>query len=210
MAWMTRTADVALSASRLGARRAAHAVPILVAVVAVALVWGSVIRTLMKPVPAAAPIGSPQAVAWGDKVFLNPAQLHAWLRSRGIPYESWARHHPAAIRVLDPNAEPPVPARGKKVTQPTANAALPAPTRAHATDRRAAAAQASAAAATPGGGINAILLLAYALVTVLLVLVLAPQKYLRPIHVRLNDYRSYAAAVAVGLSAALLAAQFLP
>jgi multisubunit Na+/H+ antiporter MnhB subunit len=52
--------------------------------------------------------------------------------------------------------------------------------------------------------------LVYALVTVLFLLALAPQRYLRPIHVRLNDYRAYAAAVAIGLSAALFAAQLLP
>jgi hypothetical protein len=201
---------VAFSASRLAARRAAHAALMLVATVALVVAWSLVIRTLLKPAPAVRPVASPHALAWGDKVFLNQAQLRAWLRNRGIPYESWARHHTAAIRVLNPKAAPPAAARSAKLRRPRPKTHPPRPTRARATERRAAAEHAAAPTAGGAGGTNAVLLLAYGLMTALLLLALAPAKYLRPIHGRLDSYRSYAATAAIGLAAALLAAQFLP
>ena len=37
---------------------------------------------------------------WGDGVFANKLELEAWLRIRGVSYESWARKHPAAVKLL--------------------------------------------------------------------------------------------------------------
>jgi len=37
------------------------------------------------------PPGRSGALVWGDGVFANKLELEAWLRIRGVSYESWAR-----------------------------------------------------------------------------------------------------------------------
>jgi hypothetical protein len=48
-----------------------------------------------------APPGTTGALVWGDGVFANKLELEAWLRIRGVSYESWARKHPAAVKLLE-------------------------------------------------------------------------------------------------------------
>ena len=52
----------------------------------------------MKSDPAAP--GQAGALVWGNGVFANRLELEAWLRIRGVSYESWARKHPAAVKLL--------------------------------------------------------------------------------------------------------------
>ena len=47
------------------------------------------------------PPGTTGALVWGDGVFANRLELEAWLRIRGVSYESWARKHPAAVKLLE-------------------------------------------------------------------------------------------------------------
>ena len=46
------------------------------------------------------PPGTAGALVWGDGVFANRLELEAWLRIRGVSYESWAKKHPAAVKLL--------------------------------------------------------------------------------------------------------------
>jgi hypothetical protein len=195
-----------------GPRGLLNVLMLLVGLALVIGLWLQVARTLTSPVRLPPSTLRPTGIVWHHRVYSSEKELKAAYEASGSPYAAWARNHPGAVAILERRA--PAPAakakQPKQAKQATPKAHAPAPTRAQATERRAAAAPASASTATAGGGTNAALVLAYALVTVLLLLALAPHRYLRPIHARLNDYRSYAAAVAIGLSAALLAAQLLP
>jgi hypothetical protein len=46
------------------------------------------------------PPGQAGALVWGNGVFANKLELEAWLRIRGVSYESWARKHPNAVKLL--------------------------------------------------------------------------------------------------------------
>ena len=66
------------------------------------------------------PPGSPGALVWGDGLFTNALELQAWLRVRGVSYKTWARRHPAGVKLVAPppgSLRPSRPARApvKKV-----------------------------------------------------------------------------------------------
>ena len=68
-------------------------------VTAVAALWPRDVGT-EEPPP-----GHAGLLVWGDAVFSNPLDLEAWLRIRGGSYATWARRHPAAVKLLtDPPA----------------------------------------------------------------------------------------------------------
>jgi hypothetical protein len=46
------------------------------------------------------PPGQAGSLVWGDAVFTSPLELEAWLRIRGGSYATWARRHPAAVKIL--------------------------------------------------------------------------------------------------------------
>ena len=71
----------------------AVAAAILVVTLVVAFVPGG-----LKGDPS--PPGQTGALVWGDGVFANKLELEAWLRIRGVSYESWARKHPRAVKLL--------------------------------------------------------------------------------------------------------------
>jgi len=48
------------------------------------------------------PPGSPGALVWGDGLFTNALELQAWLRIRGVSYKTWARRHPAGVKLVSP------------------------------------------------------------------------------------------------------------
>jgi hypothetical protein len=75
----------------------------LVVVVAAAMTWGMVVRTLRSVQPVA-PVTKPHSVVWGDRVFGSPAELGGWLRFRGASYALWRARHPGARAVLEPGA----------------------------------------------------------------------------------------------------------
>lgn len=69
-------------------------------VTAVAVFWPREVGTDQPPP------GQAGSLVWGDAVFANPLELAAWLRIRGGSYATWARRHPAAVKLL---TDPPVP-----------------------------------------------------------------------------------------------------
>src|SRR5919107_4851918 len=75
---------------------------VLAALLAVmGVVWLRVVRTLTAEIERPAPLGQPESLAWGDRVFRTRGQLEAWLRARDISYEAWAAKHRAAVAVLE-------------------------------------------------------------------------------------------------------------
>ena len=52
--------------------------------------------------PERPPPGSPGALVWGDGQFTNALELQAWLRVRGVSYKTWARRHPAGVKLVAP------------------------------------------------------------------------------------------------------------
>jgi len=76
---------------------------IVLVVTAGALLWPRGVGTKQPPP------GHAGTLVWGDAVFVNPLELQAWLRVRGASYATWARRHPAGVKLL---TEPPVPVNG--------------------------------------------------------------------------------------------------
>src|SRR5689334_8264165 len=81
------------------------------ACLAVAVIWGAVIRTLTDPGGPLPVTGQPRALSWGNRVFESKAALKAWLIARDVDYRTWAANHADAIRILD-HRPPPKPVRG--------------------------------------------------------------------------------------------------
>ena len=50
------------------------------------------------------PPGQAGALVWGNGVFSNALELEAWLRIRGVSYKTWARRHPAGVKLVTPRA----------------------------------------------------------------------------------------------------------
>lgn len=73
-------------------------------VVLLLFVWLQVVKTLTATVHPPAPVGTPNAVAWGGRVFSSQAKLEAWLRERGISYSVWARRHRGAVSIVGPGS----------------------------------------------------------------------------------------------------------
>lgn len=48
------------------------------------------------------PPGLRGSLVWGDAIFANRTEVKAWMTNHGASYDSWARHHPAALRLLLP------------------------------------------------------------------------------------------------------------
>jgi hypothetical protein len=92
---MMSTIALRQRASRLGVALVALALS-----AALAVLVGSIVKTLehVKPVRATKPPVS--AVVWGTLVFQSPDGLNLWLRRHGVAYPTWARRHPPANRLL--------------------------------------------------------------------------------------------------------------
>lgn len=77
------------------------------ALAAAILVGTAVLAFLPREVKArpAAP-GHSGALVWGNGVFANALELEAWLRIRGVSYKTWARRHPAAVKIIAPRPAP--------------------------------------------------------------------------------------------------------
>jgi hypothetical protein len=76
------------------------AVPWVVACVVLAgAAVAGVLPRAVKSDPA--PPGHAGALVWGNGVFANKLELEAWLRIRGVSYKSFARKHPAAVKLLE-------------------------------------------------------------------------------------------------------------
>jgi hypothetical protein len=48
------------------------------------------------------PPGARGSLVWGDGIFANKAQLKAWLTQHGASYDRWARTHPRARLLVNP------------------------------------------------------------------------------------------------------------
>ncbi len=107
-----------LSQSDLPKRRSRLPLSVLLpwALAGAILVGTAVLAFVPREVEArpAAP-GQPGALVWGNGVFANALELDAWLRIRGVSYKTWARRHPAAVRIIAPR---PVPVGGKQAQGP--------------------------------------------------------------------------------------------
>lgn len=95
--------------------RVAFGIAAILAVLAIAAVWTSLVRTLRDPAPVASTLTA-RSLVWSGRVFSDKQQLDAWLRSRGTRYETWARTHPSAAAVFDPGAIEESAARTSKRT----------------------------------------------------------------------------------------------
>ena len=74
------------------------ALAILTGLVAVAIPWFYVVRTLSTARPISTPPAS--SVFWGSVYFNTARDLSHWLHRRGVAYSVWAhRHPPAAARI---------------------------------------------------------------------------------------------------------------
>lgn len=59
------------------------------------------------------PPGTSGSLVWGDGVFSNALELEAWLRIRGVSYKTWARRHPAGVKLVAPRPVALSPTRPK-------------------------------------------------------------------------------------------------
>jgi len=110
---------------------ATTAAAIMVVVVAV-VVWTGIVRVLRSSERITSPLVAPKSLVWNGRVFSDQPALVAWLASRGIHYAAWAKSHPAAAAVFDPQA-------AASTTTTTAAAAADDSTAATASPRREAA-----------------------------------------------------------------------
>ena len=70
------------------------------------LVGTAVYALLPSEVKTQPPPGRSAALVWGNGVFSNALELEAWLRIRGASYKTWARRHPAGVKLIAPRPVP--------------------------------------------------------------------------------------------------------
>jgi len=46
--------------------------------------------------------GNRGSLVWGDGIFARPFELKGWLQLHGGSYRSWAKQHPAGVRLIRP------------------------------------------------------------------------------------------------------------
>ena len=74
---------------------------IIAALVAIAIPWYTVARTIANAKPAdRSPVMS-SGVVWAERVFTSKPPLTAWLRRHGVAYSVWAGRHPVAGSALE-------------------------------------------------------------------------------------------------------------
>ncbi len=44
--------------------------------------------------------GTSGALNWSNGIFANRAELKAWLNAHGKSYDTWAKQHPAALKLI--------------------------------------------------------------------------------------------------------------
>jgi hypothetical protein len=94
-------ATVAAEGRGLSLRRILSFAVLAALLATMGVVWLQVVRTLTTQIDRPAPLGQPESLAWGGRVFRTQAQLEAWLRARDISYAAWAAKHRAAVAVLE-------------------------------------------------------------------------------------------------------------
>jgi hypothetical protein len=72
--------------------------------VALALLAGTVAYGKLRPQGNVHPSGpgSNGNLNWSNGIFANRAELRAWLNAHGKSYATWAKQHPAALRLIPP------------------------------------------------------------------------------------------------------------
>ena len=53
------------------------------------------------------PPGMRGSLVWGDAIFADRVEVKAWMTLHGASYLRWAKHHPAALRLLPAKAKRP-------------------------------------------------------------------------------------------------------
>jgi hypothetical protein len=66
----------------------------------VAIIAFSIFRAAQAKEPV--PPGQRGSLVWGDGIFSTRTQVKAWLLLHGGSYTDWAKHHPAALKLLVP------------------------------------------------------------------------------------------------------------
>jgi hypothetical protein len=92
-----------------------------IALLAVAVPWFFVARTMRRAQPVEISTKPPNSLVWGDRVFSTQAALGRWIRSRGASYGTWLATHPAGAAVLE-HRPPPATAAPPKAPVQTAAA----------------------------------------------------------------------------------------
>lgn len=83
------------------------AVAFAVSIGAVAATWFYIAQVLTSGTPVTIrETPPPSSFVWGDKVFSTKAEVAAWLRSRGLSYQTWARVHPGAAKIIHERLKP--------------------------------------------------------------------------------------------------------
>jgi hypothetical protein len=83
----------------MAVHRAAGRLALLLALVAVGILWFVVGRTLANPQAAVSPVRA-SGVVWGGRVFSSRHPLRHWLHVHGVAYSVWSRRHPPAAETL--------------------------------------------------------------------------------------------------------------
>src|SRR2546426_403707 len=52
------------------------------------------------PTTKTPPPGTRGSLVWGDAIFADRVEVRAWMVLHGGSYQRWAKHHPAALRLL--------------------------------------------------------------------------------------------------------------
>lgn len=86
---------------------------VVLALAAAAVPWVFAARMLMHPTPVTTPRTSapPHSIVWAHRVFTSPADLAAWLKSRGMTYRLWAARYPVDAAILEQRPIPAPPPR---------------------------------------------------------------------------------------------------
>ena len=59
------------------------------------------------PATKTPPPGTRGSLVWGDAIFADRVEVQAWMTLHGASYVRWAKHHPAALRLLPPKRHVP-------------------------------------------------------------------------------------------------------
>ena len=111
------------------AERIGTVVATLLILLAAAAVWTMLVRTFRDAGPVESTLQAPHSLVWSGRVFADKGELTAWLSARGVDYDAWAKSHPAAAAVVDPEVAASAKAAAAKAAAAKPQQAAPKPER---------------------------------------------------------------------------------
>jgi hypothetical protein len=84
----------------MAARSDLNRFAIFAAVLAVAILWFFVARTMANPPAPAESSVRPTGLVWGGRVFSAKKPFAHWLRFHGVAYSIWSGRHPLASKIF--------------------------------------------------------------------------------------------------------------